>query len=125
MSVAQAEEFYGPVLPVLQDKLGDDKGREAWEDIVEFMSGGRPSAISDEQRQQPGTGKVHRARLPGRRCRPQNPRRPRPDRSEQGAARVHPPSEFGQTDHGQRGATLPIRPRTQQREMEIVQVRRE
>src|SRR6267142_153174 len=31
MSVAQAEEFYGPVLDVLTDKLGAEKGREAWE----------------------------------------------------------------------------------------------
>ena len=50
MSVAQAEQFYGPVLPVLREKLGAEKGREAWEDIVEFMSGGRPSATSDAQR---------------------------------------------------------------------------
>jgi nucleoside diphosphate kinase len=57
MSVAQAEEFYGPVLPVLEDKLGADKGRGAWEDIVEFMSGGRPSAVSAEQRSAPGTEK--------------------------------------------------------------------
>ena len=28
MSVAQAEQFYGPVLPVLQDKLGHAKGRD-------------------------------------------------------------------------------------------------
>lgn len=58
MSVAQAEEFYGPVLEVLQDKLGADKGRNAWEDIVEFMSGARPSAISAEQRNQPGSEKI-------------------------------------------------------------------
>ena len=57
MSVAQAEEFYGPVLAVLRDKLGAEKGREAWEDIIEFMSGGRPSATSDEQRLLPGTEK--------------------------------------------------------------------
>ena len=57
MSVGQAEEFYGPVLPVLEEKLGNTKGREAWEDIVEFMSGGRPSATSDEQRMEPGTEK--------------------------------------------------------------------
>ena len=57
MSVAQAEEFYGPVLAVLEDKLGASKGREAWEDIVEFMSGGRPSATSDDQRLAPGTEK--------------------------------------------------------------------
>src|SRR5439155_15203437 len=43
MSVAQAEDFYGPVLPVLQEKLGRNKGRDAWEDIVEFMAGARPS----------------------------------------------------------------------------------
>jgi nucleoside diphosphate kinase len=57
MSVAQAEEFYGPVLDVLTDKLGAEKGREAWEDIVEFMSGGRPTATSDAQRLAPGTEK--------------------------------------------------------------------
>jgi len=57
MSVAQAEEFYGPVLPVLQDKLGPDKGRNAWEDIAEFMSGGRPSAVSGDERSAPGTEK--------------------------------------------------------------------
>jgi nucleoside diphosphate kinase len=57
MSVAQAEQFYGPVLPVLREKLGAEKGREAWEDIVEFMSGGRPSGTSDAQRREPGTEK--------------------------------------------------------------------
>ena len=57
MSVAQAEEFYGPVLPVLQDKLGADKGRNAWEDITEFMSGGRPSAVTGDERSAPGTEK--------------------------------------------------------------------
>src|SRR5881392_3599304 len=34
MSVAQAEEFYGPVLAVLEEKLGPANGREAWESIV-------------------------------------------------------------------------------------------
>src|SRR5207248_4584868 len=50
MSVGQAEEFYGPVLAVLRDKLGAEKGRNAWEDIVEFMAGGRPSKVTDEER---------------------------------------------------------------------------
>jgi nucleoside diphosphate kinase len=58
MSVAQAEDFYGPVLPVLQDKLGADKGREAWEDIAEFMSGSRPSAVGGDQRNAPGSEKI-------------------------------------------------------------------
>ena len=57
MSVAQAESFYGPVLGVLQEKLGIEKGREAWEDIVEFMSGGRPSGTADEQKNESGTEK--------------------------------------------------------------------
>ncbi len=56
MSVAQAKEFYGPVLPVLEEKLGE-KGRGAWEDIVEFMSGGRPSATMEDQVNAPGTEK--------------------------------------------------------------------
>jgi nucleoside diphosphate kinase len=57
MSVAQAEEFYGPVLPVLEEKLGTEKGRGAWEDVVEFMSGGRPSQIASAQKGEPGTEK--------------------------------------------------------------------
>jgi nucleoside diphosphate kinase len=57
MSVGQAQEFYGPVLPVLEEKLGAEKGRAAWEDIVEFMSGGRPSATSEAKRAEPGTEK--------------------------------------------------------------------
>jgi nucleoside diphosphate kinase len=57
MSVAQAEEFYGPVLPVLEEKLGAEKGRNAWEDVVEFMAGGRPSKVMGEQRNAPGSEK--------------------------------------------------------------------
>ena len=57
MSVAQAEQFYGPVLPVLQEKLGQVKGRDAWEDIVQFMAGARPSDTLPEKRDQPGSEK--------------------------------------------------------------------
>ncbi len=90
MSCAQAEEFYGPVLAVLQDKLRDRaagvakkaleplfdltftpdqekalgdllgpiSGRENWEDIVEFMSGRRPSECPADLRHAPGTAKI-------------------------------------------------------------------
>ncbi len=57
MSVSQAEEFYGPVLPVLEEKLGQEKGRAAWEDIVEFMSGARPSQIASQKKSEPGSEK--------------------------------------------------------------------
>ncbi len=57
MSVAQAEEFYGPVLPVLEEKLGSKKGRGAWEEIVEFMSGMQPSKTPPEKRDAAGTEK--------------------------------------------------------------------
>jgi nucleoside diphosphate kinase len=57
MSVAQAEEFYGPVLPVLEEKLGPKKGRGAWEEIVEFMSGIKPSKAPPEKRNAPGSEK--------------------------------------------------------------------
>src|SRR5438128_11596809 len=57
MSVAQAEEFYGPVLPVLEEKLGAKSGRENWESIVEFMTGMKPSDAPPEKREQPGTEK--------------------------------------------------------------------
>jgi nucleoside diphosphate kinase len=57
MSVAQAEEFYGPVLPVLQEKLGPEKGRSAWEDIVEFMSGSRPSNVLPSKKSEAGSEK--------------------------------------------------------------------
>ncbi|HEY2124375.1 MAG TPA: nucleoside-diphosphate kinase [Chthoniobacterales bacterium] len=57
MSVAQAEEFYGPVLPVLEEKLGPKSGRENWESIVEFMAGRKPSGTPAEEREAPGTEK--------------------------------------------------------------------
>ena len=57
MSVAQAEEFYGPVLAVLEEKLGPEKGRGAWEEIVEFMAGMKPSDSPGEKRKKPGTEK--------------------------------------------------------------------
>jgi nucleoside diphosphate kinase len=57
MSVAQAEEFYGPVLPVLEGKLGAKSGRENWESIVEFMAGKKPSECPSGKRDAPGTEK--------------------------------------------------------------------
>ncbi|HEY6070173.1 MAG TPA: nucleoside-diphosphate kinase, partial [Chthoniobacterales bacterium] len=57
MSVGEAEQFYGPVLPVLQEKLGHAKGRDAWEDIVQFMAGARPSDTLPEKRDEPGSEK--------------------------------------------------------------------
>jgi nucleoside diphosphate kinase len=57
MSVAQAEEFYGPVLAVLEEKLGPDNGREAWESIVKFMAGIKPSQCPPDKRNTPGTEK--------------------------------------------------------------------
>jgi nucleoside diphosphate kinase len=57
MTVAQAEEFYGPVLPVLEKKLGPNSGRENWESIIEFMAGKKPSECPPEERDAPGTEK--------------------------------------------------------------------
>jgi nucleoside diphosphate kinase len=57
MSVAQAEEFYGPVLTILERKLGPKSGRENWESIVEFMAGRKPSECPPEERDTPGTEK--------------------------------------------------------------------
>jgi len=57
MSVAQAKEFYGPVLPVLEEKLGAKSGRENWESIVEFMAGRKPTECPPEERDSPGTEK--------------------------------------------------------------------
>jgi len=57
MSVGQAEEFYGPVLPVLEQKLGPASGRENWESIVEFMAGRKPSECPLEKRKAGGTEK--------------------------------------------------------------------
>lgn len=53
MSVAQAKEFYGPVLEVLEKKLSD--GRSHWESIVAFMSGRRPSECPEESHAEPGS----------------------------------------------------------------------
>jgi nucleoside diphosphate kinase len=57
MSVAQAEQFYGPVLSVLEQKLGPKSGRENWESIVEFMAGQKPSECPPPERDGPGTEK--------------------------------------------------------------------
>jgi nucleoside diphosphate kinase len=57
MSVAQAKEFYGPVLPVLEEKLGANSGRENWESIVEFMAGRKPSECPPEKHDIPGSEK--------------------------------------------------------------------
>src|SRR5258705_1153642 len=57
MSVAQAEEFYGPVLPVLEKKLGPKSGGENWESIIEFMAGRKPSECSTTERSASGTEK--------------------------------------------------------------------
>jgi nucleoside diphosphate kinase len=57
MSVAQAEEFYGPVLPVLEKKLGPKSGRENWESIVEFMAGKKPGECPPQERDKPGSEK--------------------------------------------------------------------
>ena len=57
MSVAQAEKFYGPVLPVLEKKLGPESGRENWERVVEFMAGRKPSKCPPDNRKSPGTEK--------------------------------------------------------------------
>jgi nucleoside diphosphate kinase len=57
MSVAQAEEFYGPVLSVLEKKLGARSGRENWESIVEFMAGKKPSECRPEEHDAPGSEK--------------------------------------------------------------------
>src|SRR5439155_24211943 len=59
MTVAQAEEFYGPVLPVLEQKLGPASGRDNWEGIVEFMAGRRPSECPPEDRNTAGTEKTN------------------------------------------------------------------
>ena len=53
LSVAQGEEFYGPVLDFLVEKLPD--GRAQWESIVAFMSGKRPSECTAEEKALPGT----------------------------------------------------------------------
>jgi nucleoside diphosphate kinase len=97
MSVAQAEEFYGPVRESLKKvfKLfGADRAAQAlsrefgfpvdaapltslcdylaplfagreFENIVEFMTGRRPSNCLPEEREKPGTEECHRHRLRG------------------------------------------------------------
>jgi len=57
MSVAQAEEFYAPVLPVLEKKLGAKSGRENWESIIEFMAGRKPRECPPQERDTGGTEK--------------------------------------------------------------------
>ena len=58
MSVAQGMEFYGPVLDALTERFGAEKGRDHWENIVEFMAGLRPSAVPEKDHAKPGTQKI-------------------------------------------------------------------
>ncbi|MEX1045069.1 MAG: nucleoside-diphosphate kinase [Chthoniobacterales bacterium] len=58
MSVAEAMEFYGPVLDALTERFGAEKGRDHWENIVEFMSGSRPSSLPAARQTEPGTAKI-------------------------------------------------------------------
>ena len=58
MSVAEGMEFYGPVLDALTERFGAEKGRDHWENIVEFMSGARPSAVAEKDQTKPGTRKI-------------------------------------------------------------------
>jgi nucleoside diphosphate kinase len=53
MSVAQGEQFYGPVLDFLVAKLPD--GRAQWESIIAFMAGRRPSECPEEEKSLPGS----------------------------------------------------------------------
>jgi len=53
LSVAQGEEFYGPVLDFLVAKLPD--GRAQWESIIAFMAGKRPSECTAEEKVAPGS----------------------------------------------------------------------
>jgi nucleoside diphosphate kinase len=58
MSVAEGMDFYGPVLDALTERFGAEKGRDHWENIVEFMAGSRPSAVAEKDHGQPGTRKI-------------------------------------------------------------------
>ena len=103
MSVAQAKEFYGPVLPVLEEKLGAKSGRENWEGIVEFMSGRKPSKCRAGRTRSPGTEKsiaiVYQGVDAVRKIREVLG----PDRSGQSAAGFDP-KRIWPDDHDQRGA---------------------
>ncbi|PTY01651.1 nucleoside-diphosphate kinase [Verrucomicrobia bacterium LW23] len=59
MSVAEAGEFYGPVLGFLQGKFGPEKGQEQFDSIIEFMTGVAPKdATTDEAKAAPGKAKI-------------------------------------------------------------------
>ncbi len=58
MSVAEGMEFYGPVLDALTERFGAEKGRDHWENIVEFMAGSRPSAAPEKDHAKPGPRKI-------------------------------------------------------------------
>jgi nucleoside diphosphate kinase len=48
MSVAQAEEFYGPVLPVLQDKLRDRAGEQAYKALEKEFGMPLPAEVRNQ-----------------------------------------------------------------------------
>jgi nucleoside diphosphate kinase len=127
MSVAQAEEFYGPVLAMLREKLGEGVGERA-KDLLGSALNLRPVAGTARGRgavqhhhqvhDRPGAQRSprrgpHRARhremhhrdLRGHRRGEEDPRGPRPDRSRQGPER-HDPPRVRLDHHGQCRARL-------------------
>ncbi len=105
MSVAQAEDFYGPVLSVLEKKLGPKSGRENWESIIEFMAGRKPSECPPEERDAPGNGKINRHCLSRRRRRAQDSRCAWSNGSGQSPTRINSP-RIWPDDHDQCRACL-------------------
>lgn len=59
MSVAEAEEFYGPVRPNIIEAMGPTAGAERFNNLVKFMSGYDPRLVeNDETRKGPGAAKI-------------------------------------------------------------------
>jgi nucleoside diphosphate kinase len=57
-SVAEAEEFYAQVKPVLVERMGAADGLARFERLIAFMAGRAPSECTAEERGEPGAAKV-------------------------------------------------------------------
>jgi nucleoside diphosphate kinase len=57
MTIAEAQEFYGPVLPHIVEAMGETAGRERFNNLVKFMTGHDPREAA-ELRHVPGSAKV-------------------------------------------------------------------
>jgi len=61
MSINQAMRFYAPIERKLQEKLGEEKGKEEFAKLIEFMTGYNPYQVHDPALRNQSGGREHQS----------------------------------------------------------------